>query len=92
MNRCPTSDVSGNLIKCGTAGKSKSKRLPNTNGCGGTPGRPPGIGDYIEWLVKPIAVALKMDCLDEQQKLKPESPCGKRRDWANKQGRKIGIG
>ena len=54
--------------------------------------KPNGLGDRIERLVKPIAVALKMDCLDAQQKLRPESPCGKRRDAANNLGKKIGIG
>ena len=51
-----------------------------------------GLGDRIEKLVKPLAVALKMPCLDEEKKLKPESPCGKRRDKLNELGRKIGIG
>jgi len=43
-----------------------------------------GLGDLIEAAVKPIAVALKLDCLDQQQKLKPESPCAQRRDRLNK--------
>jgi len=41
------------------------------------------LGTKIEHAVKPIAVALKLDCLDEEKRLKPESPCGQRRDWLN---------
>ena len=51
-----------------------------------------GLGDRIERLVKPIAVALKLDCLDAQKQLKPNSLCAKRRDWVNKIGRKCGCG
>jgi hypothetical protein len=51
-----------------------------------------GLGDMIEKAAKPIAKALGMDCLDDQDKLKPESPCAKRRDKANEIGKKIGIG
>lgn len=39
------------------------------------------VGTMIEHTVKPIAKALKLDCLDEQAQLKPQSPCAKRRDW-----------
>jgi hypothetical protein len=51
-----------------------------------------GLGDRIERIVKPIAVALKMPCLDEQKQLKPDCGCAKRRDWLNKFGQKVGIG
>ena len=51
-----------------------------------------GLGDMIERLVHPIAVALKLPCLDEKQELKPQSPCAKRRAWLNEQGKKVGIG
>lgn len=43
-----------------------------------------GLGDLIEKAVKPIAVALKLDCLDENHNLKNDSPCAKRRDRWNK--------
>ena len=51
----------------------------------------PGLGDIVEKLVHPIAVALKLPCL-EKGKLKPQSPCAKRRDRLNKLGAKLGIG
>jgi hypothetical protein len=41
------------------------------------------LGDKIESLVKPIAKALKLPCLDGKGKLKPSSPCAKRRDKIN---------
>ena len=44
----------------------------------------PGLGDIIERLAKPIAVALRLPCLDENKNLRPESPCAKRRDALNK--------
>jgi len=51
-----------------------------------------GLGDRIERMVKPIAVALRLPCLDEEQRLKITSPCAKRRDALNKLGEKFGIG
>ena len=51
-----------------------------------------GLGDMVERLVHPIAVALKLPCLDEKQELRPQSPCARRRAWLNEQGRKVGIG
>ena len=51
--------------------------------------RPMGLGDLIERLAHPIAVALKLPCLDAQQRLKTDSPCGRRRDAANRLGEKI---
>jgi hypothetical protein len=41
------------------------------------------IGDRVERLVKPIAKALKLQCLDADGKLKPSSGCAKRRDKLN---------
>lgn len=57
------------------------------------PGRT-GLGDMVERVAKPIAKALKMNCLDpdKQYQLRPESPCAKRRDKLNKLGEKVGIG
>lgn len=46
--------------------------------------RPPGLGDKIEKIIKPVAVALKLPCLDEHGNLKPESPCAKRKLLLNK--------
>lgn len=43
-----------------------------------------GLGDLVERIAKPFAVALKMPCLDENKQLKPESPCAKRRDFLNR--------
>ncbi len=43
-----------------------------------------GLGDVVETLAKPIARALRLDCLDENDKLKPESPCAKKRDALNR--------
>jgi hypothetical protein len=51
-----------------------------------------GLGDRVERLVKPVALALKMNCLDKNKQLKLESPCAKRRAWLNRVGRKVGIG
>ena len=51
-----------------------------------------GLGDKIERVVKPIAVAFRMDCLDEKDRLKHNSPCAKRRDRANRLGSRLGIG
>lgn len=44
---------------------------------------PRNSGDKVEKLVKPIAKALNLPCLDDDGKLKPESPCAKRRDKLN---------
>ncbi len=41
------------------------------------------LGDKVERAVKPVARALRMKCLDENGKLRPESRCAKRRDWLN---------
>lgn len=46
--------------------------------------QPEGIGDKIERMVKPIALALGLGCLDELGRLKPESGCAKRRNALNK--------
>jgi len=55
--------------------------------------RPPmGLGDMVEVVAKPIAKALKMDCLDQNEQLRPASPCWRRRAWLNAQGKKVGIG
>jgi hypothetical protein len=43
-----------------------------------------GLGDVIEGMAKPIAVALNLPCLDKDKKLRPESPCAKRRNFLNK--------
>jgi hypothetical protein len=43
-----------------------------------------GLGDIVEALAKPVAKALNLPCLDEQKKLRPESPCAKRRNFLNK--------
>lgn len=42
-----------------------------------------GIGSLIEKMVKPIAKAFGMNCLDEKNKLKEGSRCAKRRDNLN---------
>lgn len=65
----------------------------STKQAGPTRPRPPlGLGDMVETVAKPIAKALKLDCLDQNEQLKPQSPCWKRRAWLNEQGKKIGIG
>lgn len=53
-----------------------------------------GLGDRIERIVKPVAVALRMPCIDKenQNQLRPESPCAKRRNALNEIGKKVGIG
>jgi hypothetical protein len=43
-----------------------------------------GLGDIVEAVAKPVAVALKMKCLDAQRKLIPGTPCAKRRDALNR--------
>jgi hypothetical protein len=42
------------------------------------------LGDIVEGLVKPIAAALGLPCLDEKGELRPESGCAKRRDALNR--------
>ena len=65
----------------------------STKQAGPTRPRPAlGLGDMVETVAKPIAKVLKMDCLDQNEQLKPQSPCWKRRAWLNEQGKKIGIG
>ena len=41
------------------------------------------LGDKVERAVKPVAVALRLPCLDEQKRLKPGCGCAKRRDALN---------
>jgi len=67
---------------------SRSRRRPIF---GGKPESRPGLGDRIEKIVKPIAKALKMKCLDEKNRLRAGSPCAKRRDAANRLGKVIGL-
>ena len=52
--------------------------------CGDERGPQMGLGDFVERLAKPIAKALGMKCLDEAGKLRPESPCAKRRNALNR--------
>ena len=55
------------------------------NGTGDLPkSKPAGLGDVIERIAKPIARALKLNCLDGADELKPESPCAKRRNALNR--------
>ena len=42
-------------------------------------------GDVVERVAKPVAKALKLDCLDANARLKPESPCAKRKRMLNGQ-------
>jgi hypothetical protein len=48
------------------------------------------LGDLVERLAKPVAVALKLPCLQPDGALKPDSPCAKRRDALNQIGEKKG--
>lgn len=41
-------------------------------------------GDVVEKAAKPIARVLKLSCLDRNGKLKPQSPCGKRKAALNR--------
>jgi hypothetical protein len=41
------------------------------------------LGDKVEAIVKPLAKALNLPCLDTGGQLRPESGCAKRRDWLN---------
>jgi hypothetical protein len=43
-----------------------------------------GLGDLVELLAKPIAKALGLPCLDERSRLRPDSPCAKRRNALNR--------
>ncbi len=49
--------------------------------------KPSGVGDLIERVFKPIAVAAQklklIDCLNQDKTLKAGSPCAKRRDKLN---------
>ena len=68
--------------------------LAPSRGCGGCGSRPKrGLGDIVEAIVHPLAVALDLPCLDDsKQSLRPESPCAQRRDKLNQMGRKVGLG
>jgi len=44
------------------------------------------LGEKIERLVKPVAKLLKLPCLDAAGKLKPQSPCGQRRQALDRLG------
>ena len=51
-----------------------------------------GLGDRVERFVKPVAMALKLPCLESSGGgLKPESPCARHRDRLNELGAKVGI-
>ncbi len=50
-----------------------------------------GLGDLVEKAAKPIAKALRLDCLDERGELKPESKCAKRKRWLNRLTNRDGI-
>ena len=81
------------LFPMARPGTKNTEPLPagNCGGCGGK--AKSGLGDLIERIVHPVAVALDLPCLDERkEKLRPESPCAKRRDAANRIGKKLGIG
>ena len=52
------------------------------------PRRPRGLGNVIEGLIKPVARVLGLSCLDSTGRLKPDSPCARRRDALN---RKTGL-
>jgi len=41
------------------------------------------LGDKVESVIKPVARALRLKCLDADGKLKPDSGCAKRRDRLN---------
>ena len=73
-------------------GSTANVARPTIVRIGGSEKAARGLGDMVEMLAKPIAVALKLNCLDEQKQLKPESPCARRRAWLNAQGKKVGIG
>lgn len=45
-----------------------------------------GLGDLVEKLAKPIARALNLRCLDDQDNLKPDSPCARRKALMNRVG------
>jgi hypothetical protein len=68
-----------------TNGKAGSVAPPQTTKQPVTPSH--RLGDRIERLVKPIAKLLRLPCLDEQHKLRPNSPCARRRDRLNRMGR-----
>jgi len=42
------------------------------------------LGDLVEKMAKPIAKALRLDCIDKDGSLKPDSGCAKRRDALNR--------
>lgn len=42
------------------------------------------LGDIVEKLAKPIARALRLNCLQKDGTLKPLSPCAQRRDRLNR--------
>lgn len=43
-----------------------------------------GLGSLLEMIAKPIAVSLKLKCVDEKGALRPDSGCAQRRDWLNR--------
>jgi hypothetical protein len=74
----------------------RAKAAPAPGPGGGTPATPAakrGLGDMVERVFHPVAVALRLPCNDQKTgTLKPESPCAKRRDKLNELGKKAGIG
>jgi hypothetical protein len=63
--------------------------LGQCNACIKAGANRPLAGDQLEKLFKPIAKALKLPCLDKNGRLNPDSGCGKRRAWLNRQHAKI---
>lgn len=41
------------------------------------------LGDVVHAVALPVAVALKLPCIDENKKLRPDSPCAQRRAILN---------
>ncbi len=78
-------------------GQSTIKRAPHSQPSTLNPQPPPqaGLGDRVERLVKPVALALQkigaLNCLDQNRRLKPESPCARRRAKLNDLGKKVGL-
>jgi len=68
----PTSSIGMNFME---AGRPEPVEGPSS--------RRPGLGDRVEKILKPIARAIKSDCLDEHDGLKPGSPCHKGREFLN---------
>ncbi len=83
------------IIRAGEARRPNELPMPSIGLGRSRPQIRPGLGDHVERLVKPVAIALRRTgltaCLDSENKLRPDSPCAKRKARLNQLGKKLGL-